>query len=131
MSNERIDIRVQASPDGKTVVLTATPSSGSPVSAEFPTEAAGVLVFELLRAANDCSRKTGAAAPHFAKEPSQSPLQYVQAAGLALTETDRADVVGMVFAIGATELCIGVPRAALQRISSALLALTTGAARPE
>jgi len=129
MSNENVDIHVQASPDGKTVVLTAALASGSPVSAELSPEAAGILVFELLRAANDCAHKTGAVAPHFAKERSQSPLQYVQATALALTETERPDVVGIVFAIGATELCIGMPRGALQRISSALLA--AGATRPE
>jgi hypothetical protein len=129
MSNERSNVHVQASPDGQTVVLTATLSSGSPVSAELPAEAAGVLVVELLRAAIDCGRKTGAVAPHFAKERSQSPLQYVPATALALAETDNPDLVGVVFAIGATELGIGVPRAALQRIASALLALTTDATR--
>jgi len=122
MSNERSNIHAQASPDGETVVLSATLSSGSPVSAELSAEAAGVLVVELLRAAIHCGRKTGAGAPHFGKERSQSALQYVPATALALAETDRPDFVGMVFAIGATELCIAVPRAALQRIGSALLA---------
>jgi hypothetical protein len=124
MSNQSPNIYVQASPDGKTVVLTATLSSGSPVSAELPAEAAGVFAVELLRAAIDCGRKTGATAPHFAKERSQSPVKYVPAAALALAETGRPDLVGMVFAIGATELGIAVPRAALHRISSALLAAT-------
>jgi hypothetical protein len=127
----QINVQIKTSADGKSVVLETSSPNEQPTSLTFPTDGIGALVVGLLGAAIVGAQKTGSPAPQFAQAGSQPRLTYAQANGVALCDTDKPNVIGLVFAFGSTQLGIGLPREALQGFGSALLATTADSSRPQ
>jgi hypothetical protein len=124
-------VSVKASQDGKSVGLTITQSDGKVAAAKLAAEKIGTLVLALLAAGVDCAGRGGPVAAPPAQGSSPQRLPYVKAKGVALVESDTPDVIGIVFAIGSTELNLGLPRAALKPLGTAILALTADQKRPQ
>ena len=73
----------------------------------------------------ECAKKTGEFAKLNLKEADQKKRQYMSAHEFAVADAiEAADAVVLVFAIGATELSIGIQKDALAELGSAFLTLS-------
>ncbi len=119
-----IDIR--PSDDGLKIQFNFTePPQQSEITAKISAKDAGNFVTGILATSVNCAKKTGELAKLKLKETEQKKLVYVSAHEVAVTDAiDAADAVVLVFAIGATELSIGIHKDALAKLGSAFLTLS-------
>jgi hypothetical protein len=130
--NTPTQFEFQASEDGKHVIFTATEKNQEPVSLSIPPDFIGQFVVGLLDSAIACAQLDKSTAQPFSGENEQQELTFVQANGVALQDvTDRPDVVAVTFLFGQTRVAIGLNRAALQPLGTALLAASADQARPQ
>ena len=111
-----IDIR--PSDDGLNIQLNVTePPQQTEITAKISAKDAGHFVTGILTMSVDCAKKTGEFAKLNLKEADQKKLQYVLAHEFAVADAiEAADAVVLVFAIGATELSIGIQKDALAEL---------------
>ena len=131
MVSNKTNVTIKTSQDGQTVILEITGPKRGTVTLELPAHNVGLFAVGLLNAAIACAQKTKPTANPFERERSQETPIYAQARGVALRDTDKPDVIGMVFAVGVTELNLGLSRAALQSLGTALLAETADPSKPQ
>ena len=119
-----IDIR--PSDDGLNIQLNVTePPQQTEITAKISAKDAGHFVTGILTMSVDCAKKTGEFAKLKLKETEQKKLLYVSAHEVAVADAIvAADGVVLVFAIGATELSIGIQKDALAELGSAFLTLS-------
>ncbi len=119
-----IDIR--RSDDGLNIQLNVTdPPQKTEITAKISAKDVGHFVTGILGTSVDCAKKTGELAKLKLKETEQKKLVYVLAHEVAVADAiDAADAVVLVFAIGATELSIGIQKDALAELGSAFLTLS-------
>ena len=118
---DKIDVQVAASADGKNIKIEMT-HEGKKTGFSIPPNFAGTFAAGLLNAAALCASKSGVRITPFSQTKDPTPSIFALANGVALGNLDKPDVVAMVVVFGGTELNIGLPRAALQPLGSALWA---------
>ena len=125
-----IDIR--PSDDGLNIQLNVTePPQQTEIMVKISARGAGHFVTGILRTSVDCAKKTGELAKLKLKETEQKKLLYVSAHEVAVADAIvAADAVVLVFAIGATELSIGIQKDALAELGSAFLTLSASSKQP-
>ena len=125
-----IDIR--PSDDGLNIQLNVTdPPQKTEITAKISAKAVGRFVTGILGTSVDCAKKTGELAKLKLKETEQKKLLYVSAHEFAVADAiEAADAVVLVFAIGATELSIGIQKDALAELGSAFLTLSASSKQP-
>ena len=121
-----VHIDIRPSDDGLNIQLNVTePPQQTEITAKISAKDAGHFVTGILTMSVDCAKKTGKLAKLKLKETEQKNLVYVSAHQVAVTDAiDAADAVVLVFAIGATELSIGIHKDALAKLGSAFLTLS-------
>jgi len=126
----QIDIR--PSDDGLNIQLNVTePPQQTGIMVKISARGAGHFVTGILATSVDCAKKTGEFANLKLKEADQKKLQFVLAHEFAVADAiEAADAVVLVFAIGATELSIGIEKDALAELGSAILTLSASSKRP-
>ncbi len=118
-------IDIQPSDDGLNIQLNLTEPPQRAIIAKIDANDTGHFVTGLLGACVDCAKKTGELAKLKLKETEQNKLVYVSAHEVAVADAIvAADAVVLVFAIGATELSIGIHKDALAKLGSAFLTLS-------
>jgi hypothetical protein len=111
--------------DGQNVVVKIKPDDDDEVSVTVPAFAIGSLATGLLGAAADCGRKTGQMTRLETKQLDPRKLGHVLAHEAAVAEDKaRPEILVVVFAIGATELSIGIPRDISAQLGTSLLTLS-------
>jgi hypothetical protein len=122
----------KAARDGKYVIFTATQEKQKPISLSIPPEFIGQMVAGLLGTSAACARLSKSTAQPFSGQNTQQKQAFALANGVALQDvTDRPDVVALCFAFGETQVAIGLSRAALQPLGSALLAASADSSKPQ
>lgn len=114
-----------ASRDGSAVDLKITEANGNSATLAIPVAEVGFAATGLLSAAIEATKKSGKPARLASKIDRTAPQhRYLRNAhGLAVSETGAdPDSLVLVFAIGGTELSIGVPRALLASLTTVLAA---------
>ncbi len=126
----QIDIR--PADDGLNIHLNVTePPQQTGITVKISAKGAGHLVTGILGTSVDCAKKTGEFTKLNLKEADQKKLQYVLAHEFAVADAiEAADAVVLVFAIGATELSIGIQKDALAELGSAILTLSASSKQP-
>ena len=120
------------SSDGKAVVFTMTQANANPVSIGFPIDVIGGLVAGLLGASMACARLNQQDAQPFSAAKNNAKLAFAESNGVAVQEIpDKPDVVALCFAFGGTEIAIGINRAALQPLGTALMATSADRSQPQ
>ena len=126
----RFELRM--SKDGRHIIFKATRPNEAPVSMTFTPEDAGKIVVGLLGTIIACAQRTKSTAQPFSEGNMQQQLAFVQANGVALQDvTDTPDVIALCFQFGQTQVGIGLPRAALRPLGTALLAASADPSRPQ
>lgn len=129
MGNSSVGIGV--TPDGQNVTISIKPEDSDGISANMPGVAVGNFVNGLLSAAITCGTTTGQLSRLKARELDPPKLGHVLARGVAVVEDNtRPDMLILVFAIGATEVSIGVPKHNLTQVGSLLLAMSPDKSAP-
>jgi len=120
----QMDIR--PSDDGLNIQLNVTePPQQTGIMVKISARGAGHFVTGILGTSVDCAKKTGEFANLKLKEADQKKLVYVSAHEVAVADAiGAADAVVLVFAIGATELSIGIQKDALAELGSTILTLS-------
>ncbi len=120
----QIDIR--PADDGLNIQLNVTEApQQTGIKVKISAKDAGHFFTGILTMSVDCAKKTGEFANLKLKEADQKKLQYVSAHEVAVADAiEAADAVVLVFAIGATELSIGIQKDALAELGSAILTLS-------
>ncbi len=121
-----VHIDIRPSDDGLNIQLNVTePPQQTEITAKISARDAGHFVTGILGASVECANKTGKLAKLKLKETEQKKLVYVSAHEVAVADAIvAADAVVLVFAIGATELSIGIQKDALAELGSAFLTLS-------
>ncbi len=112
-------------PDGSAVDLRIAESNGKSATLAIPVAEVGVAATALLSAAIECARKSGRLAQLAPKVDPKAPQhKYLRNAhALAVSETGGdPDSLVLVFAVGGTELSIGVSRSLLATLTNVLIA---------
>lgn len=119
-------IDIHPSTDGRMIEFAVTnPPQIGGITAPIPAKDIGHFITGVLGAAIDCAKKTGEFASLKLKEADKKKLLYAHASEMAVTDAvDAADAAVLVFAIGATELSIGIHKSALADIGRALLTIS-------
>lgn len=111
--------------DGQNVLVKIKPDDDDGVSVNVPAFAVGGLATGLLGAAVDCGEKTGQMSRLETKKLDPRKLGHVLAHEAAVAEDKaRPEILVVVFAIGATELSIGIPRDILAQLGTSFLTLS-------
>jgi len=113
--------------DGTAVVLTITQSDGTVASMPVPANEAGYVSLGILAGAVDCARKSGKRIKLAKKiDPAKLEHKYLKNVHeVAVSDaSDDSDVVVLIFATGATEFGIGIPRECLSDLGRSLTALS-------
>jgi hypothetical protein len=125
----KLSVDIKTSSDGKSVIVNIAETSKDQIHISLPIDTIGAFVVGLLAAATECARKSGATENPFEQAGAPSQMPYAQARGVALTDTEKPDVLGLVLAFGSTQRGVGLPREALRPLGTALLAATADAGR--
>jgi hypothetical protein len=132
MQKKETQFEFRASRDGKYVIFKATQSNEKPIALSIPIDVIGQMAVGLLGSAAACAHLDKSSAPPFAGKNEQQQSAYVLANGVALQDvTDRPDAVALTLLFGRTHLAVGLSRAALQPLGSALMAASADQARPQ
>ncbi len=126
----QMDIR--PSDDGLNIQLNVTePPQKTGITVKISAKGAGHLATGILGTSVDCAMKTREFAKLKLKEAEQRKLQYVLAHEVAVADAIEAtNAVVLVFAIGATELSIGIQKDALAELGAAILTLSASSKQP-
>ncbi len=123
-------IQIEPTGDGLNIQLNVTEPPQRAITAAIDAKDTGHFVTGLLGACVDCAKKTGEFSKLKRKETDQKHLQYVTAHKIAIADAvDVADAAVVVFAIGATELSIGLPKDVLATLGQAILTLSSDSSR--
>ncbi len=118
-------INIAHTKDGRNVQLQITDPPKSEIRADISATNIGHFVTGVLGACIDCAKTTGEFAKLKLKETEKKKLMYVHANEVAITDAlDVADTVVLVFAIGATELSIGIHKDGLAALGKAFWTLS-------
>jgi hypothetical protein len=129
---EITQFELEASSDGKFVILTAGQADREPVCLDIPRDFIGQMVVGLLGSSVACAQLDSSAPKGFSGVSEESEGAFALANGIALQDvTDRPDVVALTFLFGQTQVAIGLSRVALQPLGSALLAASADSSRPQ
>jgi hypothetical protein len=127
MSNSSVDVGI--TPNGQNVIITIKLADSEGVSVNMPAVGVGSFVNGLLSAAVTCGETTGQLSRLKTMELDPPKLGHVLAHGAAVVEDKaRPEILVLVFAIGATQLSIGVPKENLTQLGSLFLKLGDKAA---
>ena len=129
-------IDIKSSDDGQCVRLNvAQPSQPTGITADIPAKEAGQIATAILGAAFECAMKSRVLAVPNRKDATQKERTYVMAHSVGLADkTDMPDTVAaaiLVFAIGTTELSIGLQKNTLAELGSSLLMLSADTKKPQ
>lgn len=116
-----------ANEDGTAVVLKITQSDGAVASMPVPANEAGFVAIGVLAGAIDCARKAGKSVKLAKKiDPTKLEHKYLKTVHeIAVSDaSDDPDAVVLIFAVGATEMGIGIPRQCLGDLGKSLTALS-------
>jgi hypothetical protein len=124
---------VRGSVDGKSVTLSVRHQDGKSETLTIHSDAIGTIAVGVLGAAIDSARRVGGNQTNpFSKDLDPSGIPYVATKGFALYDVpDKSDVVGMALLFGQTKVGIGLPKAGLQQLGTALLAASADSSRPQ
>lgn len=124
---------VRGSMDGNSVTLSVRHEDGKSESLTIHADAIGVITVGLLGAAIDSARRAGRNQSNpFSQDLDTSGIPYVATKGFALYDVpDKSDVVGMALLFGQTKVGIGLPKAGIQQLGTALLAASADSSRPQ
>jgi hypothetical protein len=124
---------VRGSKDGKSVMVSVRHEDGKSETLTIHTDTIGMIAVGLLGAAIDSAyRVAGSQSNPFSQDLDPSGIPYVETKGFALYDVpDKSDVVGMALLFGQTKVGIGLPKAGIQQLGTALLAASADSSRPQ
>ncbi len=119
------NINIAHTSDGRSVQLQFTDPPQAGINVDILATDIGRFVTAILAACVDCAKTTGEFPKLKLKGTDKKKLVYTTAHGMAVVDAvDVAEVAIVVFAIGATELSIGLPKKILRELGSSILMLS-------
>jgi hypothetical protein len=132
MKTDQTKFEFRASQDGQYVMVKATQPNQKPILLAIPHELTGQFVAGLLGASVECARLNKPTAQALSEGNEQAELVFVQANGVSLQDvTGTPDVAGLAFQFGKAQVGIGLNRAALKPLGTALLAASVDSSKPQ